>query len=717
VQASVLSFLSEKGMINKIKYLFIWVAFLLFLHVLVSPSYSQSSPFPRVEAGEKPVRVQADRISYDQENASYTAEGRVEIQIGDQKITADRVTVNGRTNEAEAIGHVVLTQGEDVLSSERIKIDLDTTQGVIFKGTLFLKNQHFYLRGEEIERIGEDTYRIKGGSFTTCDGDWPAWRFTGQDTLVTLEDYAFVQGATFQLKKIPLLYSPYLVFPVKTKRQSGFLFPRASFSNTSGFELGNAFFWAISKNMDATFILDLATEKGAGEGIEYRYVRQKESFGKFYAYHAREMDSYREKRTEQLDRKPDRWEVELEHEEYFDPTFFAKTSLIGISDRQYLRDYGLTYGDRSSEQIYSFVSLTKNWEWYSLFGEARHTVDLRADDPTTLQYYPLVNLLGFRQPLLHTPLYYDFNTSYGYFWREEGTTGHKLDIYPRLSLPYKWNGIEVTPQFGVRETLYYSKDGTEESHSRELWDLKMTAAADLDRVFNTGWTSIPKLKHVLRPEIDYSYIPDVDQQQVPSYDFVIPKVNAITYSLTQRLIGKVVEGPDQSRYHEFVYFKLSQAYDFNNASQTNIPATESAKPFSVIREELRVTALQYLTVENISNYDIYQNRFQTFYASVALADSRGDGLNFEYQWVSGLQEQVNGILRVKILPSLTASFGTRYSVMDKQTLDTVYSFLYQHQCWSLDVSYSEKPAIAGQPAEKKIMFMFNLMGVTSVGSR
>jgi len=51
--------------------------------------------------------------------------------------------------------------------------------------------------------------------------------------------------------------------------------------------------------------------------------------------------------------------------------------------------------------------------------------------------------------------------------------------------------------------------------------------------------------------------------------------------------------------------------------------------------------------------------------------------------------------------------------MDRQTLETVYGLNYRHQCWSADLTYAEKPAIAGQPAEKKIMVIFNLAGVTS----
>ncbi len=63
--------------------------------------------------------------------------------------------VNAATREAEATGNVTLVQGEDFLKSERMAIDLNTHLGIVIEGTLFLKQQNYYLRGEEIERVGE----------------------------------------------------------------------------------------------------------------------------------------------------------------------------------------------------------------------------------------------------------------------------------------------------------------------------------------------------------------------------------------------------------------------------------------------------------------------------------------------------------------------------------------------------------------------------------
>lgn len=688
----------------------------LFLLILPSGGFSQT-PLLKYDYSKDPIRIRADSITYDDVNKVYLAEGHVEISQGDRKLTASRVALNSETQEAEATGNVVLVQGEDSLRGDRMNIALDTNLGVIVHGVLFLKKQNYYLRGEEIERLGEETYRVREGSFTTCNGDWPAWRFTAREALIVLEEYADVWGATFQVKNVPLLYSPYLALPIKTQRQSGFLFPRVGYSNTSGAGLGLAYYWAIAGNMDATFDLDLYTERGIGEGLEYRYVRKEDSAGSLNAYHIREWSQYRERYTQLLDRGPDRWNVEFAHDEYFTPDFFGKTRLRAFSDRQYFKDYASTYADQSSVEAYSILSLTRNWERYSLFGEARHTVDLVEEQKNTLQYYPITHLVGIQQRLAGTPLFFNFDSSYGYFSREQGPTGNRIDVSPQLSLPLRWGGLEFNTALGGRETWYAGiENAPETSLSRELWNFQTSLATDVFRVFETGSASVPKLQHVIRPEIGYAYIPEVGQSRIPYYDLPVPKTNALFYGFSSRLIAKLVEG-STARYHEYAYLRVGHQYNLTETTRLLGTVSETRRGFGVLSAELKVHSLKYLNVENITNYDPNTNKFETSYTTLSLSDSRGDSVSVEHTWIRGVQEQVNAFIWVRLLSFLDFSAGTRYSIRDEQTLESNFGLHYRQQCWSLDTSYWIKPSVAGAPAEKKVLFLLTLLGVTSVGSR
>lgn len=717
---------------------------------IVNPRAGQFEP------SKDPVRIRADRVTYDKAIDRYIAEGNVEIWQGNRRLTADFVTLDSKSDEAEAIGHVVIVQGTDVLQGERMKIDLETNLGIIIQGTLFLRRQHYYLRGEEIERVGEDTYLIRNGSFTTCDGDVPAWRFTGREALVTFEEYATVQWATFQIKNIPIFYLPYLVVPVKTERQSGFLIPRVGYSTTAGVLFDNAYFWAISKNTDATFYLDLESARGIGEGLEYRYVRTANSLGKFYGYHISEMESYRNRRTEQLDRSPDRWILDFQHQEYFQPNLYANMRLREISDRQYFRDYSKRYEEQFQEQIYSFASLTKDWERMSLYGEARRTVDLRAEDKSTLQTYPVVNFSAIPRRVLG-PVHLSADSLYAYYYQESGAPFQRLDINPRLSLPWRWKAFDLTPELGGRETLYLTDSG-EQIH-RTLWDFNLTGATEISRIYDTGSERIPKLKHLIRPELTYTYIPNVDQTNIPlparnipvpvtldqsfgimnlrriyNYDFVIPQKNAFTLSVTQRLIGKIVnpKNPDApASYHEYAYLRLSQSYDINETTRSLTSDADQRRPYGVTTAEVRIQ-VPYVSLYNLSSYDLNTQAFLSSYSSVGMNDKRGDSLSVGYSWESGQASsiiaglppgtpvgvgtnQVSAYATVRVLPSLDLTYGLQYSLVDNLLIDTRYGVIYRSQCWSVEFIYIQTPVIAGTPAENKFMLLFNLGGLTSIG--
>ncbi|MBW1998877.1 MAG: LPS-assembly protein LptD [Deltaproteobacteria bacterium] len=217
---------------------------------------------------EMPWEIVADRISYSQEEGLIIAEGGVEIS---------------RYNEAkgtvEVSGGFRLEVGQDVLSGERGVFDLNRRTGKVMEGRLFLQENNFYLRGASIEKIGPNTYVIKDFRMTTCEGEAPDWSVTGKEVEVTVEGYGKVRDATLRVRNYPVFYLPYGIFPAKTRRQTGLVPPRGGYSKLNGIDVEVPFFWAISDQSDATFYERYMSERGFMQGIEYRYVAEKDSKG------------------------------------------------------------------------------------------------------------------------------------------------------------------------------------------------------------------------------------------------------------------------------------------------------------------------------------------------------------------------------------------------------------------------------------------------------
>lgn len=670
--------------------------------VLLMSAFSQSHAqgIAMSEAGEGPVTINADTLTFDPDTNLYIAEGNVEVTQGTRVLSSDRATYNKETKDVRAEGKVTLVQDGDIVSSEAIEINMDSKKGIIRHGRLFQRMGNFYLTGDEIEKVGDDDYRIKNGRFTTCDGESPSWSFSTTTANVTLWEYASAWNTVFYIKGVPAFYMPYMIMPIKKERQSGLLIPRVSLSDKNGFEIDNSFFWAISKNTDATISLNYLSMKGLEEGVEYRYVLSKDTKGQINTTYLNDRDTGNQS-----------WTLKFRHEQFFTPTFYNKTNINYISDDQYYRTYGLTVEERSQDNLESYVSFTKNWQKFSLLTQVKYFEDLTGQQETTLQRMPEIILTGLRQPIGASPLYFSLSSSADNFYRKEGEKGVRADLNPRFSVIVSPKGyFTFTPELGLRETAYHL-DGEDVWKSREMYDLKGTLSTAFLRVYNLSGESLRKMRHTIEPEIVYEYTPEVIQDSLPQFGPVdrIAKKNMITYSLNNRLAGKIYTTEQDYQVREFVYFRISQGYDIDEANRELVSAVDERRPFTDVTGQLRVTPSQYLNLFSDASYGTYDGYLKTLNNSLVVSDARGDSFSLEYRLAKDSVEYLRWKAFVRTTDSLNLSYDSRYSILENRYLENIYVIDYHPQCWSIQLSYSERPD------EKRYLAVFNLQGLGTVG--
>ena len=64
------------------------------------------------------------------------------------------------------------------------------------------------------------------------------------------------------MKGVPVFYTPYICFPVKDERQSGFLFPIIEVSGEDGFDLTLPYYLNLAPNYDATLTPRYMAKRG-----------------------------------------------------------------------------------------------------------------------------------------------------------------------------------------------------------------------------------------------------------------------------------------------------------------------------------------------------------------------------------------------------------------------------------------------------------------------
>jgi LPS-assembly protein len=698
----------------------------LCLLFLVTLSYAKT-PEIKFTPGKGPVDVEADELIYEREAQLIQAHGRVIVTRGNFSLKADHALVNRATEEVEAWGNVVLREGEDVLECERLEVNLTSQAGKVYQAKLFLKDQNFHITGREGEKLGENRYRIRDGSFTTCDATRPPWKFTVTELEVTLNGYGIVKNPIFYIENVPVLYLPVAVFPVQKERQTGFLLPEVSYSGRFGPETKTAFFWAMTKDMDATFYLDWWGKRGFKEGLEYRYAFTRETQGQANFYFIDDQDF-----------GGNRYAVFAHHEQKFPDDFYVKGDANYVSDNRYTIDFDedlpmkTKIDSRSTRQLRSVLFGGKNWDQFSLLADTRFFKDLTLEsNDETVQKLPGVSFNIHPQSLLRTPLFLDLDSSYAHFWREKGIEAHRWDLFPRMTYPLRlFNVVKIEPNLGGRETLYRPYNDPagmlNEWKSRETFETGVEMATELYRVYEgtdfprvSNLFKVAKWMHTIEPKIGYRFIPRIDQDDLPLFDEVdrIPFTSQITYGFTQRLVGKPVKGGTEAGPYEYAKLNIFQSYSLGDPFSRD--SKGKGRFFSDIQGELWWYFKPYITAQLDAAFNPYEGNLNGINSSIILRDRRKDAFLVSYRYTKDFSQGLNVYGRVKTIEPLYFYGAVLYNFLDDTRVESIYGAEYQSQCWTLGLNIEDKGASPDgtQRREFKFNVYLNLLGLGSVGRR
>ena len=576
---------------------------LVFLWACFTPAWGADLGNLVEDNPDEPWHIAADRISYDNKALQYVADGNVRINRGAVRLTADHVRFDNRTMDAAADGHVVLVSGKDILIGDSIEMNLQDQIGTVTKGTIFLEENHFYIHGDKIEKLGENTYAAERASISSCDGEAPAWKITGRDLNVTLEGYGVVRHAALWAREVPLFYTPLFVFPANRERQTGLLPLEFGTSTRKGTFFTQPFFWAINEQSDLTYAPTYMTDRGLRSSLEYRYIVDPRSKGTMMADYLRdrEVDNGVGNESEDwgytsdnfLRPNEDRYWFRMKHDQGLPFGFTGRLDLDIASDQDYLTEFRNDYGGFIETRDYFRENfgrdlddyddpirtnqgiVTRQWDRFSLNGgiiwlddtTQKWTDEFAAIYPlpkldTQLQRLPLIRFDAMRQPLGDTPLVFNMDTEWTYFYSDDNTKAARIDLHPRITLPFRLGQVlYIEPSAGLQQTAWFVNDfqnipeekAKDKDTYRTLYDLKLDVSSEFSRVYDLDGDAWQALRHTVLPRVVYDYKPDKDQDEYPAFigqdqngllfplDDSINRVeplNQITYSITNTFTSK-----------------------------------------------------------------------------------------------------------------------------------------------------------------------------------
>ena len=705
-----------------------------------------ASPRDRlIGRGHEPWTITANTMSYDETKGLYVAEGDVVIKRQGQVISAQKAKYNEKTGVVELSGSVIVKANGDELSGQSALLNLITRRGRISKGHLFIQKNHYYISGDLIQKTGPSTYRVKNCRLTTCDGEKPDWSITGSDVKVTIEGYGSVKNAVFRIRNFPVMYFPYAIFPVKTKRQTGCLPPSIGYSGRNGLEGEVPFFWAFADQMDATFYERLMSKRGLMQGLEARYVAEAGSKGAAlfdiledrvavknladpkeadlspYPRTNRTRYWFRGKANQNL---PLGLDVRLDADFVSDQDYLKEfeSNLFGYQARPDLAgDFGREMDERRSPTRRSSLRLGRDGEDYS-FQAATSYYERPENPPTDNTPQPLAEGRFEMLPgtLRQSPPFLGLDTEYGYIWRDAGIKGHRASVSPGLSYPM-WLGryVEFEPSLGYTLNTQWTDEaeGQVGNQSKGAYDFKARLSATAERVFNLGFGNNAALKHKLAPSLSYEYrAPRAQDKQSAWFEpiDVEGKVNRISFSLENFFDARKEKKKNGLEYVQWGTLTLTQGYDVTEARRHENPE-QRRRPFDPLVGEMNLRFSSFLTLDSGAEWDYYDHSVSR--AEVALdlsiprSGGRFDSLVVNYLQEKGVSKSLSYSLTLNLPYGFTTGFSESRDLMLRRDIDRSCWLDYQSQCWGVRV--------IAQRAENVNSFMvtFRLLGMGSIKSR
>lgn len=730
----------------------LWVAFI----ILVGRPALADSPLPA------PWEITADRLIHRQKPETVTAEGNVVLlraagTAEEMRLTADWLFFSATDRLIKARGHVFLDTGEEKINADSVEISLEEENGVLHHTSIKIPGNSLTFLGDSARKTGPYTYSIENGFVTACPyeaGKSPPWSIHAADTELTVEGYAALKNVTFHIKDVPVFYSPYLILPAKTARQSGFLFPEVSHSERNGMGIIAPIFVNLSASSDATLYPGYFSQRGGFAGAEFRYIAGPGSAGTFRVNYLddRQQDSaaddfnndgyYRQTR--------DRYWLRAKADQRLSNSVTAKLDLDVVSDRDYLQEYrdGIVGFDQSNADFLknyhrdlqeasipfrqSSLQATKTWN-DSLAGvEMQAVKDVWGVPTATTPLQVLPRLVGAGVlPLGQLPFASQllWQSEYVNYWRHDGDGGQRLQLAPQLveNLPFS-SWLEGSMLAGINETLYmpkvYGDNTMDQPHSalqdRTLWSFGTTLGTSLSRYYRNFLGKGAGLLHLLRPEVEYSYIPGKNQDALPNLDSQdrIAARNWLQYGVTNYF--RLAESENGTLHNrKFARIRLTQIYDLKEARR-DLSAGEKRYPFSDLwlqsavypnsTVDLGYDATWSIQGEGVTSYDLTMRWHGSARGSLTVdywyrKDREQEAPYFHRQGPTMSAQALSLAGNFALTDQLRLKGSLNHSFTNSQTRETDLQLIYAPSCWAMEAQYTKSLN------DQRVAVLFSLAGL------
>lgn len=632
------------------------------------------------------MRLAAGQLQFDQSNSDFTAHQDILLETDTALFAAETIEGNNQTQDA-------------ALNNSQYRI----------------KNSGANGDARQITVSGAETLSLQQLSFSTCPAGDDSWRIHADElSLDTESGWGEADNMILTIADIPVLYLPWLKFPIDDQRHSGILPPTFSDNSRNGLDISVPVYWNIAPNYDATITPRYLEQRGTQLGAEFRYLSDHHQGQQTLAYlNDRQVENELQTSDPNQSLYPadanidsTRWFYQVDHLSQFTEHWRFKVQAAGVSDRYYFQDLGTdlaSSGAGFSDTNLQQLSRHGQLEYFS--PQLQTSLSWLRYQPLTLQSEPYRQqpqwLLNWQATPAGQPLQWQLNTQYTQFESADPSALEAERSIAQSRLSYRlsapWGYLE--PAVKLHHARYQQTDpmqlNPKSDHSVNTTTSSLDSGLIFERALENGAQTIePRLFLLHTPYQDQSDIGLFDTR-LPDFRFSqlfrdnrfsgydrIGDTEQASFAITSRLFS----GPQQQ---EVLRYSIGRSYYFADRKVTLLPNDSiDTRQHSNILSELVWHPLEDLSVYADIGFNTERN--ETEQGNIGLSYEPNDDfmVNVSHRFndsSSGYQEQSDIGFIVPMSDQWRLIGRWHYDLINKRSLETLAGFEYESCCWSIRI--------------------------------
>lgn len=437
--------------------------------------------------------------------------GNVNLNRADQHLMAEKASYDTAAGTMDAQGNVLYSESAFALASESLSMNINNDEARLRKALFVAGDGPLRGSAEAIYRDSKDLSRYHDTAFTSCAPGNQDWLIHAARLKINRDSgQGSAKDAWLEFKGVPVVYTPYISFPVDNRRLSGFLSPNWGQTTRSGFYAAVPFYWNIAPNVDTTITPRYYSERGEMLTNKLRYLNPlgKGTFGAEYMPDDQKLGK-------------SRYSFSLKDNSIFTPHLNSQVDLNLVSDKTYFNDLNNALGFQRSSYLPSSAYLNYVRPDVHFSTGLQH---YQSVDPTiSKQLLPYDVLPRVNFNLGHSfdgfPLKIAMENQYAGFYHPSQVYGQRLVFSPSVSVPLESSAGFFIPKISLQSAHYQlahqNVAGLPADISRTLPIFSLDSGLVFDKDINFGGTPYT---NIVEPRLFYLYIPRKDQTNIPVFD-------------------------------------------------------------------------------------------------------------------------------------------------------------------------------------------------------